>query len=229
MAAARALRMDGEALPHGTWVVVMSPVALSDGRQLAWHPPQRVAFSLVEARKLCRRAAPKRRNIMGSLVRRPDDDRAYMPANSRAALDVVTDLWSAVLHSMAAIEAAANGLIDGLPDGTTVPRGDGEVVSKERMVRRLNLDEKLSLVVPLAGGPMIKGTRPWELYVRVKGLRDDLVHVKEDHYDPDPEVRSAYDRLLVGDADDCAGDAFAVVQAIRPGFLGVDVVAVFEK
>jgi hypothetical protein len=91
------------------------------------------------------------------------------------------------------------------------------------MVRRLNLDEKLKLAVPMLDdedllfdgprmvGKSIAGTQPWVRYLHLKGLRDGLVHVKRE-VSEDPAVRTAFDRLLLGDADYCARDAFDIVQ-----------------
>lgn len=88
------------------------------------------------------------------------------------------------------------------------------------MVRRLSVTEKLTLVVPmLPDGAAFKGTQPWEHNQHLRGLRDDLVHVDQRGCSPDPDERSAYDRVVLGDADSCAHDAFAVVLAARPGFL----------
>lgn len=146
---------------------------------------------------------------------------------------MVSDLWSAVLHSFAAIEAIANDSIDRLPDDAVVTIGRKDrtrCVPKGEMVRVLNLDEKFTLAVPMLDiGEGIKGKRPWELYMHLKGLRDDLVHVKGRGVDSDPAVRTAYDRLLLGDADLCARNAFEIVQAARPGFLGAHVVEHLER
>ena len=102
-------------------MVLVEPVEMDDGRELQWHLPQPVAFSLVEAKKLCDRAAPARRQIVGNLVRR--DNGTYMPTNSHRTLDVLSDLWSAVLHSFAAVEAIANDSIDRLPQDAVVTIG----------------------------------------------------------------------------------------------------------
>jgi hypothetical protein len=225
LAATPVRAIGGEQLPPGHWVVAVSPVTMDDGRELQWHPPQPVAFSLVEAKRLCDRAVPRRRRLIGNLTRRPND--TYGPQNSQATLDVVSDLWSAVLHSFAAIEAIANDSIDRLPPEAVVTIGkkdDTRDIAQPEMVRRLNLDEKLALAVPMLDiGEQIKGTRPWERYRHLKKLRDELVHVKERGYDPDPAKRTAYDRLILGDGDTCARDAFEIVQAARPGFLGTHV------
>jgi hypothetical protein len=42
-------------------------------------------------------------------------------------------------------------------------------------------------------GEPIKGRRPWERYLHLRGIRDDLVHVKDRGVDPDRAVRTAYD------------------------------------
>ena len=41
--------------------------------------------------------------------------------------------------------------------------------------------------------------------------------MKERGYNPSAATATAYDRLLLGDADTCAHDAFEIVQAVRPG------------
>jgi hypothetical protein len=53
----------------------------------------------------------------------------------------------------------------------------------------------------------------------LKFLRDELVHVKERGYDPDPDVKTAYDRLVVGEGDGCVEDARAVIDGAFPGFI----------
>lgn len=223
LAATPVRAIGGEPAKPGTWITLVSQVTMDDERQLDWHPPQPVAFSLVEAHKLVRRAVPKRRNIIDNLKRRTND--AYGPQNSHRTLDVIADLWSAVLHSFAAVEAIANDSIDRLPNDAVITIGrkdDTREIEKSDMVRALNISEKLSQAVPLLDiGEQTKGTRPWERFVHLKRLRDDLVHVKDPRGStPDPQTRTAFDRLMLGDGDTCARDAFEIVQAVRPGFLG---------
>ena len=79
--------MDGEPLPPGHWIVAVSPVFMDDERELQWHPPQPVAFSLVEAKRLCDRAVPRRLGIIGNLESRSNG--TYQPTNQHKALDVV--------------------------------------------------------------------------------------------------------------------------------------------
>jgi hypothetical protein len=213
------------------WLVVLSRVGQAEGPEIQWYPPQPVAFALLEAKRLCDRAVPLRHEIVGDLRQRIND--TVGPRDPAEAVDVVSDLWSAVIHSFAAIEAMANDSIDRLPREATVTIGrknDTREIAQPDMVWRLNLDEKLKLAVPMlddedllfdgprAVGKLITGTRPWECYLHLKRLRDGLVHVKREASE-DPAVRTAFDRLLLGDADDCARDAFEIVQAARPGLL----------
>jgi hypothetical protein len=221
----------GEPAPPGTWAVAVSPVRMEDGRMLNWHPPQPVAFNLVEAKWRCNNAVPRRRAIMGNLVSRPNG--AYQPQNARAALDCLSDLSAAVLFAFTAVESLANHSIDQLDDeaSITIERRKGEQfeIPKAEMVRRLNITEKFTLAVPmLPDGEEFKGTKPWERFVDLKRLRDALVHVKERGYDADPDEHTAYDALMLGAADECADDALAVVLAARPGFLPEQVLAEFE-
>jgi hypothetical protein len=65
----------------------------------------------------------------------------------------------------------------------------------------------------------VAGTAAWDRYLELKFLRDELLHVKERGYDPDPKVRTAYDRLIAGEGDSCVEDALAVVDGAFPGFL----------
>lgn len=58
---------------------------MDDGRMLNWHPPQPVAFNLVEAKWRCNRAVPRRRAIMGNVIGRRNG--AYQPQNTHVALD----------------------------------------------------------------------------------------------------------------------------------------------
>jgi hypothetical protein len=186
-----------------------------------WYPPQPVAFNLIESKRLRDGAVRRRRSIMGNLVARPEDgpDRVA-PRDATAAVNCIADLQAAVLFAFTAIESLANHVIDMLPDNATVTR-KRRVITKREMVRDLGIDDKLKLVVPLAdGGARIAGTTVWDDHYRpLKFLRDELLHVKERGMDPDPEVRTAYDRLMLGEGDRCVENARAVVDGAWPGFL----------
>ena len=162
---------------------------------------------------------------MGNLERREND--SYGPQNSATTLDVLSDLWSAVLHSMAAVEALANDSIDRLTIDASITIGKKDrtrTVLQPQMVRALNLDEKLTLAVPmLDGGEKIIGTRPWEGYRRMKGLRDDLVHVKGGGYTPRP-MTDGVRPPASGRCGYVRTERLRHRQAARPGFLGDHVI-----
>lgn len=211
----------------GDWLVVVSPVDREDGERLAWHPPQPVAFNLIEAQRHRDLGVQRRRAIMGNLKRRSDG--SLGPRDTRAALDCLSSLSAAVLFSFTAIESLANHAIDMLPAETVITR-KGREVAQADMVRSLGIDDKLKRAVPLLdGATSIAGTTTWERYRDLKFLRDELLHVKERGYDPDPSVRTAYDRLMLGEADGCVNDALAVVQGAFPGFLPPHVLNVLSS
>lgn len=228
LVATRARSIGGIPVTEETWVLAVSPLHLDDDKTLMWHPPQPVAFNLLEAKRYRDRGVKARRSIMGNLVARTEGDH-LSPQNSRAALDCISDLTIGVLFSFTAIEALANHSIDQLDETASVEidRDGGPIsVRRDDMVRRLRLDEKFNLAVPmLADGAEIKGTAPWERYRHLKGLRDELIHIKMRGYAPDPDVASIYDRLIRGDGDEAVEDAVAVVSGARPGWLPDDVLA----
>lgn len=203
---------------------------MEDGRLLYYHPPQPVAFNLIEAKRHRDRGSSQRRQIVGNLKREHEDK--YSPQNSHVVLDCLSDLVGAVLHAFTAVESLANHSIDQLADDVSVgvERGEGRIsVPKADMVRRLSIAEKLDLAVPLLpDGEPTKGTRPWERFVHLKRLRDDLVHVKDRGYSSDPDEPSAYGQLMLGAGDECVEDAASLVLASRPGFLPDHVLAALD-
>lgn len=204
----------------GEWIVAVSPLNLGDGRQLMWHPPQSVTFNLLQAKRHRDRGVPARKAIMGNLVARQDG--GYGPINATATINCLADLVAAVLFSFTAIESLSNHVIDMLPDETSVAIGKRLISGREDLVRWVSVDDKYKRVVPLlqpqcraiAGDHNI-----WSQYQALKFIRDELVHVKARGYDPDPEIATAYDRLIVGEGDDCVDRARAVVDGAFPGFI----------
>jgi hypothetical protein len=208
---------DGPGGREGNWLLAVSPVNLADGRRLMWHPPQPVAFNLLEAKRHRDRGVSQRRSIMGNLGGRPD---GVGPTNSHAALDRLSELAAAVLFAFTAIECLANHAIDMLPDDTVVALRKGRELAKHDLITSVGIDDKLKRVGPLLDlGANIAGTAAWERYRELKFLRDELLHVKARGYDPDPDARTAYDRLIVGEGDRCVEDARSVVEGAFPGFL----------
>jgi hypothetical protein len=217
-------RLVATRITTGGWVLNVSPARMEDGRELGWYPPQPVALGLLEAEALPRSRSQGARSIMSDLEPREDGRWGWPPAKAPQMIDFVSDLQVAVLYAFTAIESLANHSIDQLDDAATIDvttaKGEAKQLPKAEMVRRLSISDKLSRVVSmLDDGINIKGTGPWERYRHLKRLRDELVHVKERGYSPDPEELTAYDRLLLGQGDGCVEDAIAVVVGARPTFL----------
>jgi hypothetical protein len=232
LTAERISAVDGKTANPGTWAVVVSPVELSDGRVLAFHGPQVVAFNLFEAHAYAERGRKARLKLLANLSRR--DDGWFALPDPRKGLDTVRDLAAAVLFAFTALEGLGNHTIDQLPADATIEfkgsEGELVVVPRDRMERNLSVSQKLDLVIPkFTGQPSLKGDTIWRDFVRLRRLRDGLVHPKNrgsnpiDSSDgepgPDPGNPGIYGMLMRGDADSCADDAIALVRRLRPEFL----------
>jgi hypothetical protein len=134
LVASLALKMNGEQMPPGTWILGVSPVLMDDGEPLMWHPPQPVAFNLVEAKRHSDRGVKARRNIMAKLKRR--EKGALSPTNSAATIDCVRDLQSAVLFAFTALESLANHAIEMLDPDFALTR-KGKTIRKAALTRAL--------------------------------------------------------------------------------------------
>jgi hypothetical protein len=217
--AVRAYSQDGVPFKDETWVVAVSPSRMKNGSILMWHPPMPVAFNLIEADRHRARGVKARGKVMSSLKRRREDDTWGPSATARTVIDCIFDLQTAVLGSLLAIESLANHAIETLPTGTTL-NYKNKTYDKGQMVRWLSTDDKLKKVFRLLdGGAEIAGTKTWSRYLALKDLRDELVHIKERGLQTDADNPSAYDRLMLGEADSCVEDAVAVVEGAWPGFL----------
>ncbi|HET7445330.1 MAG TPA: hypothetical protein VFJ57_11775 [Solirubrobacterales bacterium] len=190
---------------------------MDDDRELLWYPPQPVAFNLVEAKRARDSGVKSRRKIMAKLKKRPSGG-GVQPINSTTVLDCVRDLQSAVLFAFTAIESLANHAIDMLDESFTLTVKKRTYTQKDLI--GLSIDDKLKQILPkMDGGRKIAGTVVWERYRKLKFIRDELLHVKERGLYSNPKKRTAYDRLLVGEADECVEDAIAVVEGAWPGWL----------
>jgi hypothetical protein len=183
--------------------------------------PQVVTFYLIEAKKARDRAERRRKAALRA--RRESDDGMSTLTDQAAVLDALAGLTTAVLLSFAAIEALANACIEKLEEDVTLPverNGVTVNIGKADMIRSLRISEKLDRAVPLfTAEPSIKGTQPWENYVHLRRMRDNLVHVKELGYSNDPDEPSVFGGLLRGSASGCVEDAVAVVEALQPTWL----------
>lgn len=209
---------DGQTL----WITFPSEIQVGD-KKVGWYEVDPVAFSLLEAKKLCDRAAPKRAELIADHDLTPDK-RAFRIANNEELMDVFSDLWSAIMHSFAALEAFANNVVEVLPPGTNLMY-KGERLTTDEIVRRVGTEVKFKRFVPRhPDAKHIAGQQDvWSKFQRLKAMRDGIVHVKDGN--SDQTGVSVNDQIVQGDADTCAADAYEIIEAAWPGFFQDHVVA----
>ena len=207
--------------PHqaGALVGSVMPVTMPDG-QLIWFPaPSFTALYLVEAKGHLDRGKRLRKRALAQL--RTAHDGKLLVTDKQAVLDCFAEMTKAVLLSYAAIEAVVNEMIESQDDAFMIKHSNAhceeQELGKAEVVRRLSTPDKLHRVIPeINCEPSIKGTVHWEPFVRVRRMRDALVHVKEGNYSADPDNPSTYGMLLRGDADDCVLDVCALITKLDP-------------
>ena len=207
----------GRPIPVGSHVILMQRVRLLTGEVLMFPAPQMVSLYLIESRMFAIKGERKR--LLSLKQVRQEKDHIY-PTNHSLLIDAVRDLSLAVLLAYSAIESLCNATIDDLPiEAAVVARRASQnlTVSRDEMVRRLSLGEKLDLALPLyAAAPSIKGTKSWEGYKALKSIRDELVHPKKRSVSFDPDDPSVIGRLLRGDASNSYELAHSVISNARP-------------
>jgi hypothetical protein len=63
--------------------------------------------------------------------------------------------------------------------------------------------------------PIARHAALWRKFTELKELRDELVHLKERGYSPDPAAPSAYSRVMRGDATNAPDDARELIYAME--------------
>jgi hypothetical protein len=207
------------------FVYPVDRLRLPDGKILAFHAPSMPAFYLVTAKGLRDSGERERKRVMRGIgpARHRGDWADVDVKNDSLAMDAIGKLASAVILAAGAVEAYANEAIDRLDAKDTVEikrRGETKTIARPDMVRQLNLEEKLDLVVPkVAGTTSIKAREPWPRFKRLNELRGEVVHVKARGRTDDPDIPSVLGRLLLGEGSKCVEDAAAVIVAYEPNWL----------
>jgi hypothetical protein len=215
----------GKPVAEPTFIFPVDRLRLDDHRVLAFHAPTMPGFYLVTAKEFRDKGERGRQEVIASIrdATEREDWADVNVSDDSLALDALGQLFSAVIFSAAAVEAYANEAVDRLPDGTTIQRRGGKEVQeipKDEAIRRLSLDEKLHLVLPIVTGvDSIKGRKPWEAFVRLNELRGEIVHYKPRGKTDDPDIASALGRLLKGESSTCIEDAAEIILAYEPNAL----------
>lgn len=212
--ATRALARDGVPLETPERLIALQPVRTDEGQLVCFPAPFAWVLSLDLARSLRDRGEKARRRAWRgplSPIDVPKLGPAKAAEDEKATNDALAYLSAAVFLAFAAIEAYANEKIEGLAPGTEVKAGR-KVVERDDMARELSIEDKLKRAVPLATRGHVAGdARLWEKFKALKGLRDELVHLKERGYSPDPDAPSPHSRLMRGDAGGCVEDAAELI------------------
>jgi hypothetical protein len=215
--ASPAVLPSGQTAETGSWIVLTEMTRLQDRSVVAFNSPHPPSFYLLTARTLRDMAVTQRDQALASVQTMRSGELAV--TDDGVLLDAFGSLAAAVLLCLAAIEAAANAAIDHLPDSAVVVverASTSTAIPKAEMVRRLSLSEKLHDLALVLSVPQIKGTAVWELFVKLRRLRDDLVHVKQRGYSNDPDAPSPFGQLFRGDATCCVEHARDVILALWP-------------
>jgi len=174
----------GERVSEPTFIFPVDRLRLDDGRVLAFHAPTMPGLYLLTAKEFLVEGEHERQAVLAS-IRDAAELEEWADVNvsdDSLALDALGKIFSAVILSAAAVEAYANEAVDRLADGASIERRRGketQQIPKEEAIRRLGLDEKLHLVLPIVTGVgSIKGKGPWEAFVRLNELRGEVVHYK---------------------------------------------------
>lgn len=215
----------GKRVSEPTFVFPVDRLRLDDGRVLAFHAATMPGFYLVTAKELRDEGERERQEVLAAIheASEREDWADVNVGDDSLALDALGKLFSAVILSAAAVEAYANEAVDRVPDGTIIERRRGketQQIPKEEAIRRLGLDEKLHLVLPIVTGvDSIKGKKPWDAFVRLNEIRGEVVHYKPRGKTDDPDIASALGRLLKGEASTCVDDAASIILAYEPNAL----------
>lgn len=208
----RALGENGVQYASPERLIHMQPLRTESGDLVYFPSPFAWVLLIDVARTFRDRGERARRRTWKSLTPFADGQVAQ---DEVAANDALAYLSAAVVLAFAAIEAYANEELERLPATETIKVGRQEI-ARDDMARQLSIEDKLKKAVPrLADRNAIAGdAKLWARFVALKTLRDDLVHLKERGYSPDPEAPSPYARLMRGDAANAPDDAAAIIQAI---------------
>ena len=172
----------GTTYPVGSLVELVGFVFLPNGRGLTIPFPDPTAIFLSLAEKELRKATEYQDTALPSGVNYGnDEENTLKPGIESGFFDCLQSIVAAVVFSYTAIEVFANSMI---PDDYVFsnPRRDKkctESYSKDQIERHISLDTKLDKLLPdICNVASPKGTKLWVQYVKIKDLRDRLIHLK---------------------------------------------------
>jgi hypothetical protein len=141
------------------------------------------------------------------------------PDDSGPLFDFFQNSMAHIVFSFTAIEAFANEVIPRDFQYTSRRKGKPDVIlAKPDIERDINLDEKLSAVLPSVFSlPSPKGKKVWEKFKTIKKFRDRLVHLKSmDLKSSGPDVETIWGTMLKTHGHAWCDDAHAVIGYFKP-------------
>lgn len=142
------------------------------------------------------------------------------PDNQKALFDYLEQSIAHVVFSFTALEAFTNEVIpDGFTYSFTVQRtGEKRTYAKDEIERRINLDEKLGIVLPQVFSLKTpKGGTLWEKYKTIKKTRDRIIHLKSvDKRTSGPEDETIWGTLLRIHNEPLCDHAHALIGYFEP-------------
>lgn len=141
------------------------------------------------------------------------------PNDQGPLFDFLENSMAHIVFSFTAVEAFANEVVPRDFRYTFKQKGKPDVVlAKADIERHINLDEKLSAVLPAVFSlPSPKGKKVWEKFKAIKKIRDRLVHLKSiDLKSSGPDVETIWGTMLKTHGHAWCDDAHAVIGYFKP-------------
>lgn len=168
----------GEIHPKGTKFTIVSVIQLSKKKNVTVPIPNATASCLNISKRTWdeARAIRKNSNLDRSIKKevsfKCDED----------ALNYLESMMQSIVFAFTALEAFVNELIPSEYQYEKKSRRSTETFSKEEIERWISIDEKLGTILPtILSVPSPKGKhKSWEGFVKLKDVRDRLIHMKTD-------------------------------------------------
>jgi hypothetical protein len=209
----------GPAHKAGSVIVQTTMAATAQHPNLGFITPSAAALALSAGFRSAERAASLWGQVQYQTLVTPDGPGSGVN-NIAVLFDYFEEALAAANSSFQAIEAFANATIARLLTGTmaVLRRTGPQQMDAEDIERRVSTSEKIATILPaLLNAPSIKGGHEWQLFDKLKDVRDASTHFKSgDQYPGSGKAAkgSLYDVLLNSDPHEFPLTAVRVISKI---------------
>lgn len=171
----------GPSHKKGANFALASTTKMPDGNIVSYLNPSAIALSLSVAIQAAKQAITIKPTTSSSIP--SPEGPVHMLHDHSALFDYFEQCFVAVTFSFQAIEAYSNYKIAYKHKGSFELSRDGksELLTRESL-ERLSTEEKLSIVLPkILSVDSPKGRKEWKAFVKLKQLRNSIVHLKSHH------------------------------------------------